>query len=84
MVVTAEAGAEISTRTFQLVTGHHWEGLAFGGALARTHVPEIVDWYMDGKIKIDELITHIMPVEDINKGFELMNSGESIRGVVLY
>ena len=84
MVVTAEAGAEISTWSFQLVTGRHWEGSAFGGALGRTDVPKIVDWYMDGKIKIDELITHIMPVEDINKGFELMNSGESIRGVVLY
>ena len=82
--MTAEAGAETSTRTFQLITGRHWEGLTFGGARGRTDVPEIVVWYMDGKIKIDELITHIMLREDISKGFELMKNGESIRGVVLY
>ena len=79
-----EAGAEISTRPFQLVTGRHWEGSAFGGARGRTDVPRIVDWYMEGKINIDDLITHTMPLEDINKGFDLMKRGESIRGVVLY
>jgi S-(hydroxymethyl)glutathione dehydrogenase/alcohol dehydrogenase len=66
------------------VTGRKWEGSAFGGARGRTDVPKIVDWYMDGKINIDDLITHTMPLEDINKGFELMKSGESIRGVVLF
>ena len=80
----AEAGAVISTRPFQLVTGRKWEGSAFGGARGRTDVPKIVDWYMDGKINIDSLITHTMPLEDINKGFDLMKRGESIRGVVLY
>ena len=65
-------GAEISTRPFQLVTGRKWEGSAFGGARGRTDVPKIVDWYMEGKINIDDLITHTMPLEDINKGFELM------------
>jgi S-(hydroxymethyl)glutathione dehydrogenase/alcohol dehydrogenase len=80
----AEAGAEIATRPFQLVTGREWKGSAFGGARGRTDVPKIVDWYMEGKIIIDDLITHTMPLEDINKGFELMKSGESIRGVVIY
>ena len=76
------AGAEISTRPFQLVTGRNWRGTAFGGAKGRTDVPKIVDWYMDGKIDIDSLITHKMPLEDINKGFDLMHAGESIRSVV--
>lgn len=84
IIGVAEAGAEISTRPFQLVTGRKWEGSAFGGARGRTDVPKIVDWYMDGKINIDDLITHTMPLEDINKGFDLMKRGESIRGVVLY
>src|SRR6188474_1022363 len=84
IIGVAEAGAEISTRPFQLVTGRKWEGSAFGGARGRTDVPKIVDWYMEGKINIDDLITHTMPLEDINKGFDLMKSGESIRGVVLY
>jgi S-(hydroxymethyl)glutathione dehydrogenase/alcohol dehydrogenase len=84
IIGVAEAGAEISTRPFQLVTGRKWEGSAFGGARGRTDVPKIVDWYMEGKINIDDLITHTMPLEDINKGFELMKSGESIRGVVLF
>ncbi len=84
IIGVAEAGAEISTRPFQLVTGREWKGSAFGGARGRTDVPTIVDWYMDGKIQIDELITHIMPLEDINKGFDLMRTGQSIRSVVLY
>src|SRR5213592_1213240 len=84
IIGVSEAGAEISTRPFQLVTGRHWEGWAFGGARGRTDVPKIVDWYMEGKINIDPLITHTMPLEDINKGFDLMKRGESIRGVVLY
>ncbi|MEK1864048.1 MAG: S-(hydroxymethyl)glutathione dehydrogenase, partial [Rhizobium leguminosarum] len=69
---------------FQLVTGRSWMGTAFGGARGRTDVPKIVDWYMEGKIEIDPMITHTMPLEDINKGFELMHSGKSIRGVVVY
>ena len=84
IIGVAEAGAEISTRPFQLVTGRKWEGSAFGGARGRTDVPKIVDWYMENKINIDDLITHTMPLEDINKGFDLMKSGESIRGVVLF
>jgi S-(hydroxymethyl)glutathione dehydrogenase/alcohol dehydrogenase len=84
VIGVAAAGAEISTRPFQLVTGRQWLGTAFGGARGRTDVPKIVDWYMDGKIQIDPMITHTMPLEDINKGFDLMHSGESIRGVVLY
>ncbi|MGB1907563.1 MAG: zinc-binding dehydrogenase, partial [Spongiibacter sp.] len=84
IIGVAGAGQEISTRPFQLVTGRVWRGSAFGGARGRTDVPRIVDWYMDGKIKIDELITHTMPLSDINKGFDLMHSGESIRSVVLY
>ena len=84
IIGVAAAGQEISTRPFQLVTGRVWKGSAFGGARGRTDVPKIVDWYMEGKINIDDLITHTMPLEDINKGFELMKSGESIRGVVLF
>lgn len=82
IIGVAGAGQEIATRPFQLVTGRVWRGSAFGGAKGRTDVPKIVDWYMDGKINIDDLITHTMPLEDINKGFDLMHSGESIRGVV--
>ncbi|MBM3603515.1 MAG: S-(hydroxymethyl)glutathione dehydrogenase/class III alcohol dehydrogenase [Alphaproteobacteria bacterium] len=84
IIGVAAAGAEISTRPFQLVTGRVWKGTAFGGARGRTDVPKIVDWYMDGKIEIDPMITHTMPLEDINKGFDLMHHGESIRSVVLY
>ena len=84
IIGVAGAGQEIKTRPFQLVTGRTWKGTAFGGARGRSDVPKIVDWYMDGKINIDDLITHTMPLEDINKGFELMKRGESIRGVVLY
>ncbi len=84
VIGVAAAGAEISTRPFQLVTGRVWKGTAFGGARGRTDVPKIVDWYMDGKIEIDPMITHTMPLEDINKGFELAHKGESIRSVVLY
>lgn len=84
IIGVAEAGAEISTRPFQLVTGRKWEGSAFGGARGRTDVPKIVDWYMDGKIKIDSLITHTLKLEDINEGFRLMKAGESIRSVVVY
>lgn len=84
IIGVAGAGQEISTRPFQLVTGRVWRGSAFGGARGRTDVPKIVDWYMDGKINIDDLITHTMSLDDINKGFDLMHSGESIRSVVLY
>jgi len=84
IIGVALAGAEISTRPFQLVTGRQWKGSAFGGARGRTDVPKIVDWYMDGKIAIDELITHRLKLDDINEGFELMKRGESIRSVVLY
>ena len=84
VIGVAPAGAEISTRPFQLVTGRVWKGSAFGGARGRTDVPKIVDWYMDGKIEIDPMITHTLRLEDINKGFDLMHSGESIRSVVLY
>ncbi len=84
IIGVAGAGQEISTRPFQLVTGRVWRGSAFGGARGRTDVPKIVDWYMDGKIRIDELITHTMPLEDINKAFDLMHEGKSIRSVVLY
>ncbi|TYC50938.1 S-(hydroxymethyl)glutathione dehydrogenase/class III alcohol dehydrogenase [Rhodobacterales bacterium] len=84
IIGVAAAGAEISTRPFQLVTGRVWKGTAFGGARGRTDVPKIVEWYMDGKIEIDPMITHTMPLEDINKGFDLMHAGESIRSVVLY
>jgi S-(hydroxymethyl)glutathione dehydrogenase/alcohol dehydrogenase len=82
IVGVAGAGKEIATRPFQLVTGRSWRGTAFGGARGRTDVPKIVDWYMDGKINIDDLITHKMPLEDINKAFDLMHAGESIRSVV--
>jgi S-(hydroxymethyl)glutathione dehydrogenase/alcohol dehydrogenase len=82
IIGVAEAGAEISTRPFQLVTGRKWEGSAFGGARGRTDVPKIVDWYMDGKLNIDDLITHKLKLEQINEGFELMKRGESIRAVV--
>ena len=84
IIGVAGAGQEISTRPFQLVTGRVWRGTAFGGARGRSDVPEIVDWYMEGKINIDDLITHQMPLDDINKAFELMHSGESIRSVVVY
>ena len=84
IIGVAGAGKEISTRPFQLVTGRVWKGTAFGGSKGRTQVPQIVDWYMDGKIQIDPLITHTMPLEDINKAFDLMHSGESIRSVVLF
>jgi len=82
IIGVAPSGAEISTRPFQLVTGRVWKGSAFGGARGRTDVPRIVDWYMDGKINIDDLITHKLKLEDINKGFELMHEGKSIRSVV--
>ena len=82
IVGVAGAGKEITTRPFQLVTGRSWRGTAFGGARGRTDVPRIVDWYMDGKINIDDLITHKMPLEDINKAFDLMHAGKSIRSVV--
>lgn len=84
IIGVAGAGQEIKTRPFQLVTGRVWRGTAFGGAKGRTDVPKIVDWYMDGKINIDDLITHTMPLEDINKAFDLMHAGESIRSVVLF
>ncbi|MEC9364383.1 MAG: S-(hydroxymethyl)glutathione dehydrogenase/class III alcohol dehydrogenase [Pseudomonadota bacterium] len=84
IIGVAPAGAEISTRPFQLVTGRRWIGSAFGGARGRTDVPKIVDWYMDGRINIDDLITHTMPLEQINDGFALMERGESIRAVVVY
>ena len=84
IIGVAGAGQEISTRPFQLVTGRVWRGTAFGGARGRTDVPKIVDWYMDGKINIDDLITHTMPLEKINDAFDLMHAGKSIRSVVLY
>jgi S-(hydroxymethyl)glutathione dehydrogenase/alcohol dehydrogenase len=84
IIGVAGAGQEISTRPFQLVTGRIWKGTAFGGARGRTDVPRIVDWYMDGKINIDDLITHKLALADINEGFELMHHGESIRSVVVY
>jgi S-(hydroxymethyl)glutathione dehydrogenase/alcohol dehydrogenase len=84
IIGVAPAGAEISTRPFQLVTGRRWLGTAFGGARGRTDVPRIVDWYMDKRIAIDELITHRLSLDEINRGFELMKSGESIRSVVVY
>jgi threonine dehydrogenase-like Zn-dependent dehydrogenase len=79
IIGVAEAGKEIATRPFQLVTGRNWRGTAFGGAKGRTDVPKIVDWYMDGKIQIDPMITHVLTLEEINKGFDLMHAGESIR-----
>ncbi|MEM7405584.1 MAG: S-(hydroxymethyl)glutathione dehydrogenase/class III alcohol dehydrogenase [Pseudomonadota bacterium] len=84
IIGVAGAGQEIATRPFQLVTGRVWRGTAFGGAKGRTDVPRIVDWYMEGKINIDDLITHTLSLNDINKGFDLMHAGESIRSVVLY
>ncbi|HAE46786.1 MAG TPA: S-(hydroxymethyl)glutathione dehydrogenase, partial [Tistrella mobilis] len=84
IIGVAEAGQEISTRPFQLVTGRVWRGSAFGGARGRTDVPKIVDWYMQGKIRIDELITDVMPLDQINHGFDLMHEGKSIRSVVVY
>ncbi len=84
VIGVAEAGREVSTRPFQLVTGRVWMGTAFGGARGRTDVPTIVDWYMNGRIEIDPMITHRLSLEEINKGFDLMHAGESIRSVVVY
>ena len=84
IIGVAGAGQEIKTRPFQLVTGRVWKGTAFGGARGRTDVPKIVDWYMDKKINIDDLITHMLPLKDINKSFDLMHAGESIRAVVKF
>ncbi|MGJ8668100.1 MAG: S-(hydroxymethyl)glutathione dehydrogenase/class III alcohol dehydrogenase [Oceanococcus sp.] len=84
IIGVAPAGAEIATRPFQLVTGRRWIGSAFGGARGRTDVPKIVDWYMDGRINIDDLITHKLSLDQINEGFDLMERGESIRSVVVY
>src|SRR6202167_5653186 len=84
IIGVAGAGQEIATRPFQLVTGRVWRGTAFGGARGRTDVPKIVDWYMQGKIEIDPMITHTLPLNDINKAFDLMHAGESIRSVVVY
>jgi S-(hydroxymethyl)glutathione dehydrogenase/alcohol dehydrogenase len=84
IIGVAEAGKEISTRPFQLVTGRNWRGSAFGGAKGRTDVPKIVDWYMQGKIAIDPMITHVLKLDEINKGFDLMHAGESIRSIVVY
>jgi len=84
IIGVAGAGQEIATRPFQLVTGRAWRGTAFGGARGRTDVPKIVDWYMEGKIEIDPMITHVMPLADINKAFDLMHAGESIRSVATF
>jgi S-(hydroxymethyl)glutathione dehydrogenase / alcohol dehydrogenase len=84
IIGVAGAGQEIATRPFQLVTGRVWRGTAFGGARGRTDVPKIVEWYMEGKIEIDPMITHVMPLADINKAFDLMHTGESIRSVVTF
>jgi S-(hydroxymethyl)glutathione dehydrogenase/alcohol dehydrogenase len=84
VIGVAEAGKEISTRPFQLVTGRVWKGTAFGGARGRTDVPKMVDWYMSGKIEIDPMITHVLKLDEINQGFELMHQGKSIRSVVLF
>jgi S-(hydroxymethyl)glutathione dehydrogenase/alcohol dehydrogenase len=84
IIGVAAAGEEIRTRPFQLVTGRVWKGSAFGGARGRTDVPKIVDWYMEGKVNIDDLITHVMPLEQINDAFDLMHKGESIRSVVTF
>src|SRR6266404_4040719 len=84
IIGVAEAGKEIATRPFQLVTGRVWKGTAFGGARGRTDVPKIVDWYMNGKIQIDPMITHVLKLEEINKGFDLMHQGKSIRSVVVF
>jgi S-(hydroxymethyl)glutathione dehydrogenase/alcohol dehydrogenase len=84
IIGVAGAGQEIATRPFQLVTGRVWKGTAFGGAKGRRDVPKIVDWYMDGKIAIDPLITHTMPLSQINRAFDLMHEGASIRSVVTF
>ena len=84
VIGVAEAGKEIATRPFQLVTGRVWKGTAFGGAKGRTDVPKIVDWYMNGKIEIDPMITHVLKLENINEGFDLMHAGKSIRSVVVF
>jgi S-(hydroxymethyl)glutathione dehydrogenase/alcohol dehydrogenase len=84
VIGVAESGKEIATRPFQLITGRVWKGTAFGGARGRTDVPRIVDWYMAGRIEIDPMITHVLSLEEINKGFDLMHAGESIRSVVVY
>ncbi len=84
IIGVAGSGEEINTRPFQLVTGRIWKGTAFGGARGRTDVPKIVDWYLDGKIQIDPMITHKLPFEEINKGFDLLHKGESIRSVVVF
>jgi S-(hydroxymethyl)glutathione dehydrogenase/alcohol dehydrogenase len=84
IIGVAESGKEIATRPFQLITGRNWRGTAFGGAKGRTDVPKIVDWYMSGKIAIDPMITHVLSLEEINRGFDLMHAGESIRSVVVY
>ncbi len=84
IIGVAGSGQEISTRPFQLVTGRVWRGSAFGGVRGRTELPELVDWYMEGKIEVDSLVTHTMPLSDINRAFDLMHEGESIRSVVLY
>jgi S-(hydroxymethyl)glutathione dehydrogenase/alcohol dehydrogenase len=84
IIGVAESGKEIATRPFQLVTGRVWKGTAFGGARGRTDVPKIIDWYMDKKIAIDPMITHVLPLERINEAFDLMHKGESIRSVVVY
>ena len=84
VIGVAEAGKEIATRPFQLVTGRVWKGSAFGGARGRTDTPKIVDWYMDGKIQIDPMITHTLPLERINEAFDLMHEGKSIRSVVVF
>ncbi len=84
IIGVAGAGQEIATRPFQLVTGRSWRGTAFGGARGRTDVPKIVDWYMEGKIEIDPMITATMPLDEINRGFDMMHEGEGIRSVVVY
>ncbi|MNI64087.1 S-(hydroxymethyl)glutathione dehydrogenase [compost metagenome] len=84
LIGVAAAGEEISTRPFQLVTGREWKGSAFGGARGRTDVPKIVDWYMENRISIDDMITHRLTLEQINDGFDLMKRGESIRSVIVY
>jgi S-(hydroxymethyl)glutathione dehydrogenase/alcohol dehydrogenase len=84
IIGVAGSGQEIATRPFQLVTGRIWRGTAFGGARGRSDVPKVVDWYMQKKIEIDPMITHTMPLADINKGFDLMRDGKSIRSVVVF
>ena len=84
IIGVAASGQEISTRPFQLVTGRTWKGTAFGGAKGRRDVPKIVDWYMEGRINIDDLITHKLPLAQINEAFDLMHQGKSIRSVIVY